>query len=149
MYLLEYTNVSKNIQRTLRFNSISAILKFMNEIVNDKDVRAYVERLRRQKKLDALNFAQSERQLYPMYGDVDSPIPLMSDVAYEVTFDKKEYEYRLGTCDPMYYEGVGRISFRIKNIRQCVQSSETGQLNNGNTQFRQVVANEYSRTNHD
>ena len=149
MYLLEYTNVSKNIQRTLRFNSISAILKFMNEIVNDKDVRAYVERLRRQKKLDALNFAQSERQLYPMYGDVDSPIPLMSDVAYEVTFDRKEYEYRLGTCDPMFYEGVGRISFRIKNIRQCVQSSETSQLNDGNAQLRQVASNEYSRANHD
>jgi hypothetical protein len=149
MYLLEYTNVDKNIHRTLRFNSISAILKFMNEIVNHKDVRAYVERLRKQKKLDALNFAQNERQLYPMYGDVDSPIPIMSEVAYEVTFDKKEYEYRLGTSDPMYYEGVGRISFRIKNIRQCVQSSETSQLNDRNAELRQVVSNEYSRTNHD
>ncbi len=133
----------------MRFNSISAILKFMNEIVNHKDVRAYVERLRKQKKLDALNFAQNERQLYPMYGDVDDPIPIMSDIAYYVTFDKKEYEYRLGTSDPMYYEGVGRISFRIKNIRQCVQTDETGKLNNGNTQARQVVSNEYSRTYHE
>jgi hypothetical protein len=149
MYLLEYTNVNKNTQRTLRFNSISAILKFMNEIVNDKDVRAYVERLRNQKKLDALNFAQNEKQLYPMYGDVDSPIPMLSDVAYEVTFDNKEYEYRIGTSDPMFYEGVGRISFRIKNIRQRIESSETSQLNNRNTQFRQVVSNEYSRSNHD
>jgi hypothetical protein len=149
MYLLEYTNVNKNIQRTLRFNSISAILKFMNETLKYKEVREYVERLRKQKKLDALNFAQSEKQLYPMYGDVDKPIPAMSDVAYEVTFDKKEYEYRLGTSDPMFYEGVGRISFRIKNIRECIQSSESSQLNSGNAQFRQVVANEYSRTNHD
>lgn len=149
MYLLEYTNVNKNIQRTLRFNSISAILKFMHETVNHKDVREYAERLRKQKKLDALNFAQNEIQLYPMYGDVDDPIPNMSDMTYYVTFDKKEYEYRLGTCEPMFYEGVGRISFRIKNIRQCVQSSETSQLNNGNTQRGQVVPNEYSRTNHD
>jgi len=149
MYLLEYTNVNKNIQRTMRFNSISAILKFMNEIVNHKDVRAYVERLRKQKKLDALNFAQNERQLYPMYGDVDSPIPLMSDVAYEVTFDKKEYEYRLGTSDPMFYEGVGRISFRIKNIRQCIESAQPSQLNNGNTQARQVISEEYSRAYHE
>ena len=149
MYLLEYINVNKNIQRTMRFNSISAILKFMNEIVNHKDVRAYVERLRKQKKLDALNFAQNERQLYPMYGDVDSPIPLMSDVAYEVTFDNKEYEYRIGTSDPIFYEGVGRISFRIKNIRQCVESAQSGQLNNGNTQARQVISEEYSRAYHE
>ena len=92
MYLLEYTNVNKNIQRTLRFNSISAILKFMHETVNHKDVREYAERLRKQKKLDALNFAQNEIQLYPMYGDVDDPIPNMSDMTYYVTFDKKEYE---------------------------------------------------------
>ena len=133
----------------MRFNSISAILKFMNEKLNNKDVQQYIGHLRNRKKLDALNFAQSERQLYPMYGDVDSPIPLMSDIAYEVTFDNKEYEYRLGTSDPMFYEGVGRISFRIKNIRQCVQSSESSQLNNGNTQVRQVVSEEYSRTNHE
>ena len=140
MYQLEYLNVNNSVHQTLCFNSISAILKFMNEKLNNKDVQQYIGHLRNRKKLDALNFAQSERQLYPMYGDIDKRIPIMSDIAYEVTFDNKEYEYRIGTSDPMFYEGVGRISFRIKNIRQCVESSESSQLNNGNTQVRQVVS---------
>ena len=105
--------------------------------------------LRNRKRLDALNFAQSERQLYPMYGDIDKRIPILSDVAYEVTFDNKDYEYRIGTSDPMFYEGVGRISFRIKNIRQCVESAQSSQLNNGNTQARQVISEEYSRAYHE
>jgi hypothetical protein len=149
MYLLEYLDVNNNINQTLRFNSISAILKFMNEKLSHKDVQQYIEHLRNRKRLDALNFAQSERQLYPMYGDIDKRIPILSDVAYEVTFDNKEYEYRIGTSDPMFYEGVGRISFRIKNIRQCVESAQPSQLNNGNTQARQVISEEYSRSYHE
>ena len=149
MYLLEYLDVNNSIHQTLRFNSISAILKFMNEKLCNKDAQQYIEHLRNRKRLDALNFAQSERQLYPMYGDIDKRIPILSDVAYEVTFDNKEYEYRIGTSDPMFYEGVGRISFRIKNIRHCVESSQPSQLNNGNTQARQVISEEYSRAYHE
>ena len=148
MYLLEYLDVNNSVHQTLRFNSISAILKFMNEKLCTKDVQQYIEHLRSRKMLDALNFAQSEKQLYPMYGDIDKRIPILSDVAYEVTFDNKEYEYRIGTSDPMFYQGVGHISFRIKNIRQCVESTQSSQLNDGNTHARQVVSNEYSRSYH-
>jgi len=149
MYSMQYTNVAKQQQLSLRFNSIGAALKFMKETLNDKDVQQYIGHLRNRKKLDALNFAQSERQLYPLYGDLDKPFPVMSDVASEIIFDSGVYEYRLGSSDPTFYEGFGRISFRIQNIRQSVESSQSGQLNNWNTQARQVVSNEYGRAYHE
>lgn len=142
-------NVAKQQQLSLRFNSIAAALKFMKETLNDKDVQQYIGHLRNRKKLDSLNFAQSERQLYPLYGDLDKPFPLMSDVASEIIFDSGVYEYRLGSSDPMFYEGFGRVSFCIKNIRQGVQPTYTNNFNNFGAQRTQEVTNEYGRAYHE
>lgn len=149
MFSVEYTNVAKQHHSILQFNSIAAALKFMKEILNDKDVQQYIEHLRRRKKLDALNFAQNEKQLYPLYGDIDKPMAALSDLTSEVVFDRGLYEYRLGSSSPMFYEGFGHISFRVKNVSQSVQSSETNKLNNRNTVVRETFPNEYGRPYHE
>lgn len=132
----------------MRFNSIHAIHKFMKEKLINKDIQAYTEHLRSRKKLDALNFAQSENQLFPMYGDIDKPLPLLSQIQAAV-YDNGSYEYRLGTNNPMFYEGFRRISFSIKYVSQGVCAHKSDKLDDIRIQPTQVLTNEYSRSHHE
>lgn len=148
MYSVEYIDTDNRCCSKLRFNSVLAIHKFMKEKLVNKDIEAYTEHLRNRKKLDALNFAQSENQLYPLYGDIDKGLPSLSQIQAAV-YNDGYYDYRIGTNNPMFYEGFRRISFSVKYVSQGIQADKPSKLNNIHIQPTQVLANEYSRPHHE
>lgn len=114
MYQLNIYDARTTKHRTLRFNSVEASLQFIKEVLNQKDMKLYIERLRKSKELDKSEFGRSHKCLYTYYGDVDYSIPSAKDVEEDIKLNGK-FEYRLGTSDPMFYDGFGCVYFKLKS----------------------------------
>ena len=152
MYRVEYHNIKDSKSLNLLFNSIEAAEKFMKELLNRKDVREHIEHLRNKKRLDALNYAQSESQLNPLYGDIDDNIPTL--LGLNIQLDRYgSYEYRIGTLDKKFQVGFGciliRVSSGINNVAKSVCSSKSNKLNILTPNLRQIIGNDYARSYHE
>ena len=114
MYQLNIYDARTTCHRNLRFNSVDAAVRFIKEVLNQKDMKLYVARLQESKKLDKAEFGKRHKCLYTYYGDIDLTIPSAKDVEEEIKLNGK-FEYRLGTSDPMFYDGYGCVYFKLKN----------------------------------
>ena len=100
--------------RNMLFNSIQAATQFIKEYLNQKDVKIYIARLRGGKMLDQDKFGRNNRCLQTYYGDIDLQFPSVTIIKDEIE-RKGKFEYRLGTSDPMFYDGFGCIYFKLEN----------------------------------
>jgi hypothetical protein len=152
MYRVEYHNIQDPKSLNLLFNSIEGAEKFMKELLNRKDVRETIEHLRNKKRLDALNYAQSEAHLYPLYGDIDDNIPTV--LGLKIRVDRYgSYEYRIGTLNKKFQDGFGciliRVSSGIDNIAKSVCSSKPNKLNILAANLSKIFSNDYSPPYHE
>lgn len=152
MYTVRYYDTRNGIPLRPAFNSMDAAYKFINERLNHKDVQEYIAHLRNEKKLDALNYALSESQLYPVYGDIDKSFP--SCIGLKVLIDQYGfYEYRIGSSKAMAEDGLGCVYFKISasvdNIRKSVCSNQSYKLNKFRIEATELLTDDYSRPNHD
>lgn len=135
-----------------KFNSLEGAVKFLKEKLNDKDVQQFIAHLRQKKRLDQMNYAQSEVQLYPLYGDVDRQLPSLTEIS-GIVHRTGSYEYRLGTLHSSFIKGFKCVHFKISpcvdNVSQRVSSEKANQLNNAWFKPIQEGSDQYSRTYHD
>lgn len=116
MYRLNTYDSRTATHRVLRFNSVDAASRFIRETLNQKDMQIYIARLRNSRELDKSEFGRTHRCLYTYYGDIDLPIPTTKMIQDDISF-KGKFDYRLGTSDPMFYEGFGCVYFKL--VDEC------------------------------
>lgn len=113
-YILHIYDTRIGKHRRLKFNSVEASSRYMKEYLNHKEVKIYIARLRGGKMLDQHEFGRNNRCLQTYYGDIDLPFPSVAIIKDEIETEGK-FEYRLGTSDPMFYDGFGCIYFKLEN----------------------------------
>ena len=118
MYILNIYDTRAGKHRKLRFNSIDAGVRFIKEYLNRKDVKMYIARLRGNKAVDKNQFGDNKLCIYTYYGDIDSPMPSSKEIEDEIRTEGK-FEYRIGTSDPMFYDGFGCIYFNLQ--AECIK----------------------------
>lgn len=65
----------------------------MKEVLNRKDVKEHIARLRESKSL-----AHPRTSFYLQYGDLDTPLPSVQQLRKSI-YEDLWYEYRLGSSD--------------------------------------------------
>ena len=93
LYKLKIYDTLTNKNREIVFNEIEGAHKFMKEVLNRKDVKEHIARLRESKRL-----AHPQTSFYLQYGDLDTPLPSVQQLRKSV-YEDLWYEYRLGSSD--------------------------------------------------
>lgn len=124
MYRLNTYDARTATHRVLRFNSIDAAVRFIKEKLNQKEMQIYIARLRNSRELDKSEFGRRHLCLYTYYGDLDLPLPSVKAIEDDIKVDGK-FEYRLGTSDPMFYEGFGCVYFKLEDECRSHTSANT------------------------
>jgi hypothetical protein len=93
LYKLKIYDSLTNKNREIVFNEIEGAHKFMKEVLNRKDVKEHIARLRESKRL-----AHPKTSFYLQYGDLDTPLPSIQQLRNSV-YEDLWYEYRLGSSD--------------------------------------------------
>lgn len=152
MYRVDYYDTRNGVPLRPEFNSVDAAYKFMNERLNHKDVQEYIEHLRNEKKLKALNYAFTERHLHPVYGDIDKSLPTVAELQDMLDTDGL-YEYRIGNSSGSISRNARTIYMKVSpcvyNIRKSVRPKQPNKLNHLRIQSTELLTNDYSRSYHE